>query len=227
MKWVFLPGMEGSGLLFEPVISHLPTNVEPIIINYPCNLPLDYEALTLRVEQSVPKHSPYILVAESFSGPIGYEIALKRPKHLQGLVLVASFVTRPESRALKLCRLKPMLWLMKLPYPSGFLKASLLGREASPEFVALFSKAMAKVSLEVLQCRAEAMWMLPEQPESIDLPCLYLQASHDKLVTSASLKTCQSLMPHLKMEQINASHFILQTNPDESLKAIAEFSRTL
>lgn len=42
---VLLPGMDGTGQLFSPLVSALGPDVETIIVRYPCDIPLSYEEL--------------------------------------------------------------------------------------------------------------------------------------------------------------------------------------
>ncbi len=128
MKWVFLPGMEGSGLLFAPIIEQLPPSTLADIISYPGDELLDYDALFEYVTTRLPKQEPYILIAESFSGPIAYRIALTQPAMLKSVVWVASFIARPETKALLWCRYRMVNQLMKLPLPVWMLKRFVLGR---------------------------------------------------------------------------------------------------
>ena len=96
MKVVLLPGLDGTGRLFAPLLRALP-GLEPIVVSYPCREVLDVQGLLHVIEGALPTE-PYILVAESFSGPLAVRVAARRPLGLRGLVLVASFVRSPLGR---------------------------------------------------------------------------------------------------------------------------------
>lgn len=42
---VLLPGMDGTGFLFEPFVNALPSGINPIVVAYPTNKPLSYKEL--------------------------------------------------------------------------------------------------------------------------------------------------------------------------------------
>lgn len=51
---VLLPGLDGTGELFEPLIDQLPGTIDPIVISYPTHEPLEYSALVARVLEKLP-----------------------------------------------------------------------------------------------------------------------------------------------------------------------------
>ena len=62
MRFVFLPGLDGTGLLFEPVVQLWPAEQPaPIILSYPPDRFLDYNALEAYVQPKLPGAEPYIL----------------------------------------------------------------------------------------------------------------------------------------------------------------------
>lgn len=92
---VILPGMHGTGELFAEFIAALPRAVESIVVSYPPDRPLNYAELEKLVRASLPVERPYVLLGESFSGPIAVSIAASKPAGLRGLMLVGSFVRNP------------------------------------------------------------------------------------------------------------------------------------
>ena len=70
---VLLPGMDGTGDLFAPLLSALPPALRTIVVRYPCDRPLGYAGRTRG-----PKDQPFVLLGESFSGPIAAAIAAAR-----------------------------------------------------------------------------------------------------------------------------------------------------
>ena len=94
---VLLPGMDGSGALFGDFIAALGLN--PVIVAYPPDTPQTYDELEHFVHQSLPAGEPYILLGESFSGPVAIRIASRKPAGLKALVLVCTFAALPPSRS--------------------------------------------------------------------------------------------------------------------------------
>ena len=88
-----LPGMDGTGQLFRPFVERLSRRRNVEVAAYPPDLPLDYEGLTDLAAGRAPRQ-PYVVLGESFSGPIAIEIAA-RDRRVTGLALVASFARHP------------------------------------------------------------------------------------------------------------------------------------
>src|ERR1700749_187537 len=92
---ILLPGLAGTGLLFQPLLAALPPNINPIVVRYPGDRDLTYEQLLPLALNAIPKTGPFLLLGESFSGPLATMIAAQPPTNLVGLILCATFVTRP------------------------------------------------------------------------------------------------------------------------------------
>ena len=63
---VLLPGLDGTGLLFQPLIDCLPEDIQPVVVAYPKELQLGYAELLPLVLDSLPP-GPFVLLGESFS----------------------------------------------------------------------------------------------------------------------------------------------------------------
>src|SRR5262245_10326170 len=133
---VLLPGMDGTGDLFAPLIAQLKGAPTPLVVSYPNAEPLGYSELTALARKALPRNQPYILLGESFSGPIAVQLAAERPHGLVGLVLCASFVSSPVSW------LRPFKSLLPLA-PVGILAGALgpqklMGRFKTPALTQVF-----------------------------------------------------------------------------------------
>lgn len=65
---VLLPGMDGTGELFQPFLSCLPVSERTLIIRYPSATEMSYDELEAYVLDHLP-NQPFTLIAESFLGP--------------------------------------------------------------------------------------------------------------------------------------------------------------
>ena len=104
-RLVLLPGMDGTGELFAPFIAALdgwPTTV----ISYPPDREMEYAGHEAHARARLPLDGDYVLLAESFSGPVGIALAASRPRGLRGLILCASFAVNPLPR---LAFMKPIV----------------------------------------------------------------------------------------------------------------------
>lgn len=59
-----------------------------VIVSYPPDQSLGYRDLAHLVRSRLPKDEPFILLAESFSGPIALALAADPPPQLKALILV-------------------------------------------------------------------------------------------------------------------------------------------
>jgi pimeloyl-[acyl-carrier protein] methyl ester esterase len=87
--------MDGTGSLFSEFIAALPRGLEPVVVTYPLDRSMNYAELEQLPRARLPTERPFILVGESFSGPIAISLAASKPAGLRGLVLVCSFARSP------------------------------------------------------------------------------------------------------------------------------------
>ena len=85
---VLLPGLDGTGNLFQPLLKELPEELEPIGVSYRVWEFLNYSALRDLVLQRVPAGRPFVLLGESFSGPVAVLAAATRPQWLLGVLRI-------------------------------------------------------------------------------------------------------------------------------------------
>jgi pimeloyl-ACP methyl ester carboxylesterase len=57
----------------------------------------------------------------------------------------------------------------------------------------------------------------------IDQPCLYLRASHDRLVPSHCATWFQQRIRNCEVRDVDGPHFLLQARPRETARMIAGF----
>ena len=127
---VLLPGMDGTGLHFAPMLRALGDRLPCTVVRYP-DEPLEYAEYERIARAALPADRPFVLLGESFSGPIALSIAATKPRGLAGYILCASFASCPRP-LLRL--LRPLLGLLPVHHTPGALTAHfLLGRFATPE----------------------------------------------------------------------------------------------
>lgn len=90
-----LPGMGGTGELFEPFIQALLTTFYSLGMRYPTDGVLAYEALLKRVLPQLPQE-PYIMLGESFSSLLAILRAHRALHRSAGLILCALSASSPR-----------------------------------------------------------------------------------------------------------------------------------
>lgn len=222
-RLVLLPGMDGTGQLFAPFIAALDGSVTPSVVRYPAHLS-SYPALTAWAKAAAPTDEPFVLLGESFSGPIALTLAAERPAGLAGLILCATFARCPSAW---LARLRPVLgWLPPLP-PSRALMRRLLcnGDQASPDTFCALQSAVASVTPSVMLARLREVAAVDvrETLEQVHVPLLYLRARQDRLVSAQSLEEIRRLKPGIQLAEFNAPHLLLQTASPLAAMAVRGF----
>src|SRR5688572_12014000 len=79
---VLLPGLDGTGELFAPFVAAAPQGIRTIVVDYPTSK-TSIDVLERRVREKLTDRC--ILIAESFSGPIGVRVAAD--DRVQALIL--------------------------------------------------------------------------------------------------------------------------------------------
>jgi pimeloyl-ACP methyl ester carboxylesterase len=224
MKWILLPGFDGTGILFAPLLRALPPQIEPVVLAYPPDRISTADELVEVVLARLPQNEPCVLIAESFSGPIALNAAARHQKTPVAVVLCASFVQCPLPRVLsailRFCGrastgMRPPRWLVR----------RYLLEEAEEEVFALFYRAIGEVSPRVLADRISVLLNFDQGfvPPALKFPLLYLQAAKDRLVKARNFEIVQRRYPEAHLERIESPHLILQVQPEASVRAISEF----
>jgi pimeloyl-ACP methyl ester carboxylesterase len=133
---------------------------------------MDYDEHEAYARTRLPSDDDYILVAESFSGPIGIAIAASRPAGLRGLILCVSFASNPLPMFSRLSRLVGALPALAFTPPGARCV-----RRARTDY-GVRTAAMAKVSARVLAARVAAILAVDRRAQlaRINVPLLYLRA---------------------------------------------------
>ena len=222
---VLLPGLDGTGFLFEPLIEALPKSLTPRVVGFSNDEPLGYEELLPVVLDALPKSGPFLLVAESFSGPLALRVAHRRPPGLLGVVLSATFVKNP------------LPWASILPQtlfgaerltrlPDAVVFNALLSNYRTPRLEALLVRARSELTPHALQVRLRAASFVDATLElrECPVPLLYLRAERDVVVSRRCGVLIADTRPDARFVDLDAPHCLLQTRPVECAAAIAEFA---
>jgi pimeloyl-ACP methyl ester carboxylesterase len=220
---VILPGMDGTGTLHDGVVAALGRDFQTTVAAYPSERALGYPELEAIVRALLPQDRPYMLLGESFSGPIAISIAASGPPGLIGIVLACSFARNPRPA---LAALRPFLGILPLKRaPLGLLSACLLGQFTTAKLRAALKEALATVSAPALRARARAILDIEVTPllPRIAVPVLYLRGTADRVVPSACSEAILRGVPNARIVDIDGPHFLLQTAPQAAAAAIKNF----
>ncbi len=227
LKLILLPGMEGSGEFFGPLIKALSPSVATQVITYPQDIALNYTQLTEIIMESLPKDVPYAVLGESYSGPVAVNIAEAKPAMLQAVILVCTFVRSPipiPKTLRKLVSLYPASWI-----PLRLVAIFLLGKHVTLEMQAHLGNVLAKVTNNVFKERLLSILNVDvsQKLPAITVPLLYLRATEDKIVPQKAAQLIVAQQPNAEIVSIEGPHFLLQTKPDLAASHILAFLRRL
>lgn len=222
-RLVLLPGLNGSGTLFAPLLEHLSPALEVQTLSLPTQGKQDYQTLADCLKHQLGDR-PFVLLGESFSGPLAYRLARKNPPGLQGVIFAASFLSQPH----------PLLALAKyLPLPKALLKHNSLVRlfcldqSSNAALVELLQQEIEALPATLLRARLASLNDLRAPAGCISLPALHLLPSRDRLVTRRAATNLQKHCSQLQRVTIDGPHFLLQSQPQACARAVERFIETL
>lgn len=212
---ILLPGLDGSGRLFAPLVAALGAEVDARVISYPADRALGYPELADLVCPQLPADRPFVLLGESFSGPVAIRLAAARPPGLAGLVLCCTFARNPRPWLGLLARpLLPFLPIRQLPVaPACRLLA---GRNSNPHWRAELRAALAPLTNAVLRARLRAVLRVDVRKEAaaVDVPVLLLRAKRDRVVPASAAGDLSRATPQAASVELDAPHLLLQVAAD-------------
>lgn len=222
MRLVLLPGLNGSSALFTPLLAEL-GDIDCQVLDLPEHGPQDYDALAQKLAERL--HStPFALLGESFSGPIAYRLAMRKPPGLQGVIFAASFLTVPNAVLPVLKRLPISLLLATQPWP---LRALCLGQIASDQTLQQVQREIRRLDKALIRARLHTLATLQAPQQRLELPVLHLWPQQDRLVADKVARQVAHLCNDLRQLRLEGPHFILQARPQLCAQAIRGFMQEL
>jgi pimeloyl-[acyl-carrier protein] methyl ester esterase len=222
---IILPGLDGTGARLTPFRREMERAVPTRVIGYPPDRPLGYAELESLVRQALPQGERYVLLAESFSGPIAIRVAAEPPAGLAGLILCGTFAQNPFPwlRAVRAL-------VVRVPFKSlpRWLRAPLLWGSGDPRRAPpRAERASAVVDEAVIRRRLHEVLAVDVTAclANITLPTLILGATRDRIVPRSAARLLAQRTPHGEVVKIEGPHLLLQSRPAESAAAVLRFLR--
>ena len=223
IKFVFMPGLDGTGISFEPLSKFLSENITPTVVRYPTDRLLSFEETVAFAHDQIEGPQDIVL-AESFSGPVAISLITSGRLNAKGLILCATFAKAPGQTVLKILRWLPLEVGLKLPFQTLLLRFILGDRKTVDSLFPTWQRLKTTVPARILAHRIRLLSLIDVRhllPE-LTIPCWYIQAAEDRLLPSSALDFIQAI-PHLVVRKVAGPHFILQAEPEASAAIINEF----
>jgi pimeloyl-ACP methyl ester carboxylesterase len=213
--------MDGTGLMFEPFVQAL-KGFEALVVRYPMRL-TSYSDCVAFARAQLPADRPFLLLGESFSGPVAIALAAEQPAGLLGLVLCSTFARNPRPDLAWAAPLLRALPPMRLPMP--LLRRLLLGGRASASLTSLVTTMLPQVPTATLKRRLLAVVGVNHTAllEQVQVPILALVAAQDRLLPKEATDWIRTHRPNLDIVTLNGPHWLLQTRPEACAQAIQAF----
>ena len=223
--FVLIPGMDGTGKLFKPLIEVCAGKFELQVTTYPQSSDASFVDIVEHIRQQIPSGRDVVLVAESFGGPIAIRL-LSLGLKVEGCVFCATFSSAPRVTLLGLSKYVPLAKLRALHVPKSIVRHLLLGSSADSAAVALVQKTIHSLQPTTIKHRLQLLSELDLQAEldSLpDIPYLFLQPSKDWLVPKHCADVFVERIKSISVKPITGGHFLLQANPRDCWHQIEVF----
>jgi len=226
---VLLPGLDGTGDFFQPLLESLGQKTRTRVVRYPIDGGFDYATCLELARAALPTDGPYVLLGESFSGPIAIELAAAAPKGLKGIILVATFASNPRPRLSFIRPLLPYLPFHGTRSSVALSRFMVLGRWITPAIRELHLKILSMVPAGTMHARilAVADCDAREALGRVRVPILCFVAKHDRLIPRSAARAIQKYSHAARVVVLNAPHCLLQCVPNAAARQIKEFMQEL
>lgn len=219
-KLIFLPGLDGTGLLFRPLTQLLPEEIEYQVIPL-SSLSSDEPAEQAKEIASLVGSVPCVVFAESYSGLIAYELCRQQKAAIVHVIFAASFLGRPSAVS-RFAAFLPIWPIRQKLAPAGVMNRLLFGNTDRRDVLPLFYAAFESASSADLKKRLFRISKLIPPVENIEQPCTYICAAEDWLVSKNALAVFQQLCRKLDVVPVNGGHLIAQGQPHKCIEIIRD-----
>jgi pimeloyl-ACP methyl ester carboxylesterase len=211
---LILPGLDGDASLRQDFAAKLAPDFDSSLPGYPPGLAGGYPGFLELAETALPRDRKFVIVGESFSGPLAIQLAAARPPGLAGLVLCASFAVHPLSSLGAITPVLPALPPRMLP--DAALRYFLLGRWSTPAHLARLRDSIRRLAPSALRARLVAAASVDCRPllARIEVPILCLQATGDRVVRASAARALKAHCPAVEVRRVEGPHALLLTSPE-------------
>jgi pimeloyl-ACP methyl ester carboxylesterase len=220
---VLLPGLDGTDVLFRPLLRAAPAGVQAVTVTYPPGRANTYEDLLPRVRAALPQDRPFHLLGWSFSGPLALMAAAEHPPRLRSVILVSSFAARPVPIVPR--------WARHLAHPALFRlfpamsRARLFLSGRSREIGSLVREALAAAGPAAISCRARATLAVDARAAlaACPVPLLYIRARSDGVIRKGAVDDIRRGLPSAAIVDVDGPHLALAIDPAAAWAALQDF----
>ncbi len=221
---ILMPGLDGTGLLFNELIEQLCNESRVKCINLNELKGRSYSELAQEIAYQLPTQR-FVLVAESYSGAIAYELFKLVPNKIEHLIFIASFVSRPSLMS-KWAQFIPISFIHLLARRKWLVEVFCFGRTINDVEFSIFRSALAECPNDLIKKRLEYISNLQTPTEIFDIQTTYIRPKNDILISKTAVDTIQRLYPSTKVISLEGGHFIAQASSKRCAEVIKKMIST-
>ncbi len=219
MKMILLPGMDGSGNLFSSMLAYMPAEYGAKVYPLSKDSNQSIEAHVARLVSELAGQD-VVLVAESFSGRIAYELCFTEVR-VHHVVFIASFLSKPSVLA-NVAPFLPVWFLRKPPLPSFWLSWLCFGHGKQQACLNEVFRSLNSVPSAALKSRLRVMAHMQAPKRKTSVSCTYIRALRDRLITTQAESIIEQVFTCTEYFSIDCGHFVAQGEPEACGRIIAE-----
>lgn len=220
---ILLPGLDGTGRLFAPLVDALGDACDTRIVSYPnLEAPDDYIAL---VEDTIPADSKPVLVAESFSGPIALALLAAHPDRFSGAVLSTTYARPPMGLVVSVAHKLRLSTFVNPVMNEQILRLFCLNGVSDLGLIRDIVEVVRPIDRATMGSRLRAMVQMDGAPHlaNVRCPVLVLSATRDRVVRRRFSESLLASLPDVTHRDVEGPHLLLQAAPTPCAAAILEF----
>jgi pimeloyl-[acyl-carrier protein] methyl ester esterase len=220
---VILPGLDGTGARIADFVRAVAPAVDARVISFPTDEPLGYLELERLVRAALPADRRFVLLAESFSGPLAIRIGADPPRGLAGVILCGTFAKNPFPW---LRHVRPLAVRVPVKSLPRWLRAPLMWGSGNPRRAPPKERrAISAVATPVIRHRIGEILSVDESLclSAIELPTLILTAARDRILPRSATYFLLQSLPLAEVEEIDGPHLLLQSRPGECAGPVLRF----
>jgi pimeloyl-ACP methyl ester carboxylesterase len=217
-----LPGLDGTGELFFPIVPLLRDYFEVHVVRYGDEAGFD-DYVECAAKQ-LPANVSLSLVAESFSGPVAIRLLAGKQFDFEASVLCATFCKSPLPVLTRLSRYLPEKLFGSHVLSRAVVDLWVTGSAAKPEVSRKARELLQRVDPGQFKRRIGVVndVDVSAQLQAVDVPLLYIQAESDRVVLADSGAEIMKHAKNIRLEKVSGSHMILQTRPEKCAEMIID-----
>lgn len=220
---VLMPGFDGTGQLFAPLVAQLGSRVDTQVIAYPDLT--DTQAYVEYVAAQLPEGRDLVLVAESFSGPIALQLLGHHADRIRAAVLSTTFARPPLGLVLSLANKLRLASFVRPAMNEQILRMFCLNGVADIALIRSIVDVVRPIGQATVASRLQALVTMDATNvlDAVKQPVLVLSAHADRVVRKRFSSSLLARLADVTPATLEGPHLLLQAAPEDSAREILAF----